>query len=369
MGLWTDVVGTVRGYIRLGLTGVRLKNSSGALAVRNAGDSAYANVECGDVYLGPGNKLVFEGTTDNAYETTVDPGDPTADRTLTLPNKSGTVAMTSDVLLAQDFRPSLTSGVPVTTADVTAAGTIYMVPKTGNRIALYDGTNWNIRTSAEFSLALSGLTSGKPYDIFCYDNSGTPTLEFLVWTNDTTRATALAYQDGVLVKSGDATRRYIGTFYTTGTATTEDSATKRFLYSYYHQVRRRLVRVETTVNWTYTTGSFRQANNSSANQVEAVQGVAEQPVSISVSAINSVSSGSAGAYIGIGVDSTTVSAASRVVTTGAVASAAFGSSVADYNSVPTAGKHTYAWIEIGAANLTWYGQYGGSHGIIGEVWG
>lgn len=97
MGLWTDVVGTVRDYIRLGLTGVRLKNSSGALAVRNAGDSAYANVECGDVYLGPGSKLVFEGTTADAYETTVDPGDPTADRTLTLPNKSGTLATTGDV--------------------------------------------------------------------------------------------------------------------------------------------------------------------------------------------------------------------------------------------------------------------------------
>lgn len=44
MGLWTDVVGTVRGYIRLGLTGVRLKNSSGTLVVRDAGDSADAAV-------------------------------------------------------------------------------------------------------------------------------------------------------------------------------------------------------------------------------------------------------------------------------------------------------------------------------------
>lgn len=51
MGLWTDIVGSVRGYIRLGLTGVRLKNSSGALAVRNAGDSAYAGVECGALTL------------------------------------------------------------------------------------------------------------------------------------------------------------------------------------------------------------------------------------------------------------------------------------------------------------------------------
>lgn len=110
MGLWTDVVGTVRGYIRLGLTGVRLKNSSGALAVRNAGDSAYANVECGDIYLGPGNKLVFEGTTDDAYETTVDPGDPTADRTLTLPNKSGTLAVIESGTILQ-----VVEGTPYTT--------------------------------------------------------------------------------------------------------------------------------------------------------------------------------------------------------------------------------------------------------------
>lgn len=51
MGLWTDIVGSVRGYIRLGLTGVRLKNSSGALAVRNAGDSADANVTCAGLTL------------------------------------------------------------------------------------------------------------------------------------------------------------------------------------------------------------------------------------------------------------------------------------------------------------------------------
>lgn len=54
-----------------------------------------ANTYTGDQTLGAGAKLIFEGTTDNAYETTVDPGDPTADRTLTLPDTSGTFAITS----------------------------------------------------------------------------------------------------------------------------------------------------------------------------------------------------------------------------------------------------------------------------------
>lgn len=42
--VWKNLAGTVSGFIRLGLTGVRLKNSSGSLSVRNATDSADAVV-------------------------------------------------------------------------------------------------------------------------------------------------------------------------------------------------------------------------------------------------------------------------------------------------------------------------------------
>ena len=43
------------------------------------------------------NGVVFEGTTADAHETTLIASDPSTDRTITLPNKSGTVAMTSDI--------------------------------------------------------------------------------------------------------------------------------------------------------------------------------------------------------------------------------------------------------------------------------
>ena len=119
--------------------------------------------------------------------------------------------------IPNDFRLSLTTGVPVTSADVAAATTIYAVPYQGNSISLYNGTSWVNYSSNEFSLALGTLTNLKVYDVFCYANaSGVPTLEFLVWTNTTTRATALVYQNGVLVKSGDATRRWMGSFYNPG---------------------------------------------------------------------------------------------------------------------------------------------------------
>ena len=42
--------------------------------------------------------IVFEGATADAFETTLTVVDPTADRTITLPNTSGTVALTSDIL-------------------------------------------------------------------------------------------------------------------------------------------------------------------------------------------------------------------------------------------------------------------------------
>ncbi len=43
--------------------------------------------------------IVFEGATADAFETTLTVTDPTADRTITLPNTSGTVALTSDIVL------------------------------------------------------------------------------------------------------------------------------------------------------------------------------------------------------------------------------------------------------------------------------
>ena len=50
MGIkWSDLVGTLKSSFRLGLTGVRLKDSSGHLLVRNTGDSADAELTASKV--------------------------------------------------------------------------------------------------------------------------------------------------------------------------------------------------------------------------------------------------------------------------------------------------------------------------------
>jgi hypothetical protein len=51
-----------------------------------------------------GSSIEFEGATANGFETTLAVTDPTADRTITLPDATGTVALTSDI-------PSSTSGL------------------------------------------------------------------------------------------------------------------------------------------------------------------------------------------------------------------------------------------------------------------
>ena len=51
----------------------------------------------GDLTMGVGTNIIFEGATDDAYETTLTVADPTSsDKTITLPNVTGTVVTTGD---------------------------------------------------------------------------------------------------------------------------------------------------------------------------------------------------------------------------------------------------------------------------------
>ena len=51
----------------------------------------------GAVTFDGASPIILEGATANDYETTITVTDPTADRTLTLPDATGTVALTSDI--------------------------------------------------------------------------------------------------------------------------------------------------------------------------------------------------------------------------------------------------------------------------------
>lgn len=261
-------------------------------------------------------------------------------------------------------RLSLTSGLPVTTADVTAATTVYWTcgGSTACQVALYDGANWNIRTFTELSIAVPAAANVM-YDVMLQDNgTSAPTLVLVQWTNDTTRATALITQNGVLLQSGTLTHRYVGTFRTTAVSgQTEDSAVKRFVWNYYNRARRRLVATETnSVNsWAYTTATVRQAHANTANQVNVVVGVAEVLVELRVSVTVSNSTGGATSHVQVGIGADSITAMDQVNVYGGqidctLANALFSVGAAG-SWYPAVGLHYYAWLEWAAAvgTVTW----------------
>jgi hypothetical protein len=202
-------------------------------------------------------------------------------------------------------RLTLSSTLSVTLSDQTAVSTLRYLPHAHDRIPLYDGSAWNLRSiSGGLSLSLSGLTSSRLYDVFAYDNAGTPTLELTIWTDDTTRATALTTQDGRLVRSGATTRLFLGTIRTTGTTTTEDSNERRFVSNAYNQVARPLLKRDATAH-TYSGGSWREWNNASdVHRVRWVAPVDGNKADVFLTMYSDTAAGSNTVMIGgVGIDS------------------------------------------------------------------
>ena len=264
-------------------------------------------------------------------------------------------------------RLTLTSGTPVTTSDVTGATSIYYTPYVSNGIALWDSgqTKWVPVIFAETTLALGTLTSGLPYDVFGYLSSGALALELLAWTNGTTRATAVTLQDGRYCKSGDKTRLYLGTFYTTSTTATEDSVTKRFLFNAYNRRKRRFKRFEGSANYNYTSATIRQVNATAANKVEAVIGLSEDMVSVECGMGLFTSTGAVSMSNGIGYDSTTAYSSDSSGGGFYGVSSATLNARAFWRDVPSIGYHYWSWNESGASGATQ--DISTNAGIQGEV--
>jgi hypothetical protein len=70
--------------------------------------------------------VIFEGSTADAFETTLTVIDPTADRTITLPNVTGTVVTTGDTatvsaaMLVDTYQTTALAATAATTADTNA---------------------------------------------------------------------------------------------------------------------------------------------------------------------------------------------------------------------------------------------------------
>jgi len=115
--------------------------------------SALGGTMTGNFNMGEDADITFEGATDDAHETTLTVADPTADRTITLPNVTGTVVTTGDTgtvatgMIAADAvtMDKLNSGALPTDITVASANIVdgTIVNADVNAAAAIDGTKVN----------------------------------------------------------------------------------------------------------------------------------------------------------------------------------------------------------------------------------
>jgi len=190
--------------------------------------------------------IVVEGTTDDANETTLAFDDPTADRTITFPDRAGTVSLSGDTFTGDVTGTLSSSGATALTiaANSVALGT----DSTGNYVATIAGTTFRVAVSGSGSetaavtvdidntatlggnpgLAANGIgfaTTG-----FIFEGATANTSEGLLTMDDVTadRTYTLPDRSGTVTLSGDTfTSEVTGTISSSGATalTIADSVT------------------------------------------------------------------------------------------------------------------------------------------------
>lgn len=128
---------------------------------------------------------------------------------------------------------------------------LLLLPFKGNLLTINSGAVQI--PDAGVTLSTGGLSASTLYYIYAFMNSGTMTLEAVVTAYATQAGT------GVTIKTGDATRTLVGMASTDGSVAWADSATQRFVRSYFNDPGINLLNSFTTARTT-ASGSFTELN-------------------------------------------------------------------------------------------------------------
>jgi hypothetical protein len=274
---------------------------------------------------------------------------------------------------------------------VTAATSLYYTPYTGNAVPVPVSAGvFKPMAFSEISLALDSTTTdsgyqaaGNLYDIFLYNNSGTLVVGTgPAWSSATTRGTGggttqIQMVDGLWVNTNSVTLRlgtgssntvsvaaqmalYLRTMYATANGQTEmqfnptavsgGSSNVLGLYNAYDRCRVYSKCLDSAGPWTYSsTYVWRPADNSSANRITWVDGLAQSVVEASYFAAISAS-GSNDGRIGVSFDS--ASAAPNII---AFNVGATWTSLRTEDSLQSLGLHYAQAMEMANGTVQFYG--------------
>ena len=141
--------------------------------------SGVAGLDASKNLLVPGASIIVEGTTNNEFETTLTVTDPTANRTITFPDASGTVALTTDIaagsvtetgsqtLTNKTLTSPIISGLTISDASIVIEGataddfetTITFADPTADRVITFPNNSGTVAFTADISAATGGSVS------------------------------------------------------------------------------------------------------------------------------------------------------------------------------------------------------------------
>ncbi len=336
----------------------------------------------------------------------------TAGSGITITNAPGSITVTattspgSGASGAPEGRLTLKTGTPVMSVDVTGSTSVYYDCYVGKGVPYYNGSVdlWGSIGGCEISTTFpatgtGALNAGDVFDVFfdgvhiCVATNGAGA----GWSGDTggsTMARGTGYSSVQNVRGYETNAKrlvncyngatnegaiginqatYLGSFFTTAASATSfqmsptdaagGTAPCLCLWNAYNRVRVGSTSRDNTPSWTYATAAWRPADNSVLNRVSWVQGLpfeaAQAFAQFNINDFNGQCNSPAG---GINVDSTTATPNRSAVQN----SCNYGNwsvSIPGYMIPPMIGLHFVQAMEVGGANVTFYGTPTG--GVVG----
>ncbi len=157
----------------------------------------------GDLTLGAGYSLLFEGSSDDAFETMLSAVNPTADRSILLQNASGTVAFTSDVTVTSvNGKTGAVTTDVLATPQVTTTGTTIdftSIPSGTKQIdILFSGVSTNGTSIILVQIGDAGGIETAGYTGYGNYNGGSTATNSTGFSVTGTSPTAATYHDGII---------------------------------------------------------------------------------------------------------------------------------------------------------------------------
>jgi hypothetical protein len=292
---------------------------------------------------------------------------------------AGSLVATAYLTLQQD--------VPIPTADIAGAATVWMGALGINALPIYSVASSafiarTFGTSVSLTLNNPNHAANTNYDVFAIWSGGNVILVTApAWANTTNRTFGIQLLQGRVVNATAFTGRngattytvgqyeatLIGTIRTTSAGMTEDSRKRRFVSQALNPFVKAIGWEFTDTTWSYNSTTFRQVNGNSFHQVEVIQSLAGRLIDVTYNGCafnNTVVLG-----VGIGIDATNQDNCTMKMQINPGATTSYPEpGWARYAGGVPLGYHYYAALENGSGSAyvpTWQGAFTNSRMKLG----